>query len=81
MVTMFRELFSYRVLTQTLVARGLKARHRGSTLGLFWTLLNPLLHMAINALVLSIYVKVAMDQYAPSSFVGCCPESGSPPPS
>jgi lipopolysaccharide transport system permease protein len=73
MLTMFRELFSYRVLIQTLVARDLKARYRGSALGLLWTLLNPLLHMAIYALVFSIYVKVAMEQYAPFLLCGLLP--------
>jgi lipopolysaccharide transport system permease protein len=41
MKTIFRELLAYRALVQTLVVRDLKARYRGSTLGLLWTLLNP----------------------------------------
>jgi lipopolysaccharide transport system permease protein len=73
MVTMFRELFAYRVLIQTLVERDLKARYRGSTLGLLWTLLNPLLHMAIYALVFSVYVKVAMERYVAFLLCGLLP--------
>ena len=33
----FRELLAYRALIQILVARDLKARYRGSILGLLWT--------------------------------------------
>ncbi|HSF31891.1 MAG TPA: ABC transporter permease [Candidatus Tectomicrobia bacterium] len=73
MVTMFRELFAYRVLIQTLVARDLKARYRGSAVGLLWTLLNPLFHMAIYALVFSVYAKVAMERYAAFLLCGLLP--------
>jgi lipopolysaccharide transport system permease protein len=73
MVTMVRELFSYRVLIQTLVARDLKARYRGSALGLMWTLLNPLLHMAIYALVFSVYVRIDMEQYPAFLLCGLLP--------
>ena len=36
-------LFRYRGLIQSLVARELKARYRGSVLGFFWSFINPLL--------------------------------------
>ena len=38
-----RNLFRYRGLIQSLVARELKARYRGSVLGFFWSFINPLL--------------------------------------
>jgi lipopolysaccharide transport system permease protein len=72
-VTNFRELFSYRVLIQTLVMRDLKARYRGSALGLFWTLLNPLFHMAIYALVFSVYVRIDMERYPAFLLSGLLP--------
>ena len=37
------QLFRYRGLIQSLVARELKARYRGSVLGFFWSFVNPLL--------------------------------------
>jgi lipopolysaccharide transport system permease protein len=70
---MFLELFSCRVLIQTLVMRDLKARYRGSALGLLWTLLNPLLHMAIYVLVFSIYLRNNMEHYAVFLFCGLLP--------
>lgn len=46
-----RELFRYRQLIATLTARDLKARYRGSILGFFWSLANPLLLLAVYTLV------------------------------
>jgi ABC-type polysaccharide/polyol phosphate export permease len=73
MKSIFRELLAYRVLIQTLVVRDLKARYRGSTLGLLWTLLNPLLHMAIYALVFSVYIRVQTEHYAAFLLCGLLP--------
>jgi ABC-type polysaccharide/polyol phosphate export permease len=73
MVAMFRELFTYRVLIQTLVMRDLKARYRGSALGLLWTLFNPLLHMVIYVLVFSVYMRIEMDRYAAFLLCGLLP--------
>jgi lipopolysaccharide transport system permease protein len=44
-------LFRYRSLIQSLVARELKARYRGSVLGFFWSFINPLLLLIIYSLV------------------------------
>jgi lipopolysaccharide transport system permease protein len=73
MLTTFRELLAYRALIQTLVLRDLKARYRGSALGLLWTLLNPLLHMAIYVLVFSIYIRIEMEHYAAFLLCGLLP--------
>jgi lipopolysaccharide transport system permease protein len=51
---MFRNLsnlFRYRGLIQSLVARELKARYRGSVLGFFWSFVNPLLLLLIYSFV------------------------------
>jgi lipopolysaccharide transport system permease protein len=51
---MFRNLgrlFRYRGLIQSLVARELKARYRGSVLGFFWSFINPLLLLLIYSFV------------------------------
>jgi lipopolysaccharide transport system permease protein len=73
MRTTFQELIRYRALIQTLVVRDLKARYRGSTLGLLWTLLNPLLHMGIYALVFSVYIRIEMEQYPAFLLCGILP--------
>ena len=45
------QLGHYRPLIQTLVARDLKARYRGSVLGMFWSFINPLLLLTIYSFV------------------------------
>jgi ABC-type polysaccharide/polyol phosphate export permease len=44
-------LTRYRGLIQSLVARDLKARYRGSVLGFFWSFVNPLLLLTIYSFV------------------------------
>ena len=44
-------LSRYRGLIQTLVARDLKARYRGSVLGFFWSFFNPLLLLLVYSFV------------------------------
>src|ERR1700694_4428713 len=44
-------LLRYRGLIQSLVARDLKARYRGSVLGFFWTFVNPLLLLLVYSFV------------------------------
>ncbi len=46
-----RTLYRYRQLIAALTARDLKARYRGSLLGFFWSLANPLLLLAVYTLV------------------------------
>ncbi len=45
------QLLRYRGLIQSLVARDLKARYRGSMLGFFWSFVNPLLLLTIYSFV------------------------------
>ena len=46
-------VFKYRGLIQSLVARDLKARYRGSVLGFFWSFVNPLLLLIVYSFVFS----------------------------
>jgi lipopolysaccharide transport system permease protein len=50
-VNELRLLFRHRQLIAALTARDLKARYRGSLLGFFWSLANPLLLLAVYTLV------------------------------
>jgi ABC-type polysaccharide/polyol phosphate export permease len=49
----FRGFLKYRGLLWEFVERDIKTRYRRSVLGLFWTLLNPLLTMAVMTAVFS----------------------------
>jgi len=54
-----RQLFRHRALIQSLVARELKARYRGSALGVVWSFLNPLLLLLIYTFVFSVVMPGA----------------------
>jgi ABC-type polysaccharide/polyol phosphate export permease len=70
----FGELYRHRALLAALVWRDLKARYRGSVLGYLWTLLNPLVLLAVYRLVFTRYTSaVDMPHYAVFLFVGILP--------
>jgi lipopolysaccharide transport system permease protein len=70
-------LLRYRGLVQSLVARELKARYRGSVLGFFWSFINPLLLLLVYSFVFSYVMTGAHDKriepYALFMFCGILP--------
>jgi homopolymeric O-antigen transport system permease protein len=54
LLSSFRQLLRYRALIQSLVARDLKARYRGSVLGFFWSFVNPLLLLLVYSFVFTV---------------------------
>jgi ABC-type polysaccharide/polyol phosphate export permease len=54
-----RQLLRHRALIQSLVARELKARYRGSVLGIVWSFLNPLLLLLIYTFVFSVVLPAS----------------------
>ena len=74
LVAHFRELHRHRVLIDCLVRREVAARYRRSVLGFVWSLLNPLLLLAIYALVFSRFTHaVTLPHYGVFLFVGILP--------
>ena len=67
----------YRGLIQSLVARELKARYRGSVLGFFWSFFNPLLLLIVYSIVFKWVMTGAHDPrvepYALFMFCGLLP--------
>ena len=70
-------LTRYRGLIQSLVARELKARYRGSVLGFFWSFINPLLLLLVYSFVFRYVMPAAHDErvepYALFMFCGILP--------
>jgi len=56
-----------------LLARNLKTRYRGSVLGVFWTLLNPALMLAIYTVVFSKIVRINVQPYPVFLLAGLLP--------
>ena len=57
MVGSFSELLSRKELIRNLMVRTLKVRYKNSTLGFFWSLLNPLLMMVIYCFFIGVMAK------------------------
>ncbi len=53
------KIVRYRSLLGTLTARELKARYRGSVLGFFWSLINPLLLLGVYSVVFGLILVPA----------------------
>lgn len=53
LVTEFRNLWAYRGLLRLLITRDLTVRYKRSALGVWWTLLNPLMTMAVLWIIFS----------------------------
>jgi homopolymeric O-antigen transport system permease protein len=57
------DLYRYRDLVRTLVARELKVRYRRSAIGFLWTMLQPLLTMLVMQLVFSALFRSQLLNY------------------
>jgi lipopolysaccharide transport system permease protein len=72
-----RQLLRYRALIAGLVARELRARYRGSVLGVFWSFVNPLLSLLIYTFVFTVVMPGVRPQtyepYALFMFCGILP--------
>lgn len=60
MLERIQQIYRYRTLLEVLVSRELKARYRGTVLGLLWSFVNPLVLMGVYTLVFSIYMRNSM---------------------
>ena len=71
------QLLRYRALIQSLVARELKARYRGSVLGFFWSFVNPLLLLLIYTFVFTVVLPglhpEELEPFAVFMFCGILP--------
>jgi lipopolysaccharide transport system permease protein len=68
-----QELLAAREVLLALVWREVKTRYRGSFLGFLWTLLNPLMFMAIYSLVFTVYLRMDIPAYPVFLFAGLLP--------
>ncbi len=63
MVAEIREIFQYRDLLALLIRNSLKTRYKRSVLGVFWTLLNPLLTMIVLTVAFSTLFRFSLVNY------------------
>ncbi len=61
--TVGKTLDTYRFLVKQLVSRDFKTKYKRSVLGAFWSLLNPLLTMAVQYVVFSTIFRSSIENY------------------
>lgn len=66
----FSEIYKYKYLLQQLVVRDIKKKYRRSVLGVLWSVLNPLLMMAVTAMVFSTIFRFSIENYPLYLLVG-----------
>jgi lipopolysaccharide transport system permease protein len=62
-VTVYADLFRYRELFGSLFRRDLRAKYKGSVLGLVWSLAHPVVLMLVYLLVFSVMLKIQTAEY------------------
>ncbi|HZU05693.1 MAG TPA: ABC transporter permease [Chloroflexota bacterium] len=65
-----REALTYHELLRTLLARDLKVRYKHSVLGFFWSLLRPLLVIAVLVFVFQVLLETSIPNFALFIIVG-----------
>jgi len=64
------EVWRYRELLRGLIVRNLKVKYQRSMLGFIWTLLNPLLTIAVLTVVFTYFIKIRVPHYWAFVFSG-----------
>lgn len=73
LVARLGELWRYRELVRNLVGRDLKARYKNSVLGFVWSLLNPLLMMAVFTVVFTVMLPTGIEKFPVFILCGILP--------
>ena len=63
-------LYAYKDLVKQLVTKDIKLKYRRSFLGYFWSILNPLLIMAVMVVVFSQIFRFEIDHYPVYLIIG-----------
>ena len=71
--SIFQELWEYRYLLRNLVTRDLKVRYKNSILGVLWSILNPLLIVAVFSIVFNKFLGNDLVAYPIFVLVGIMP--------
>lgn len=71
---LFREIYNYRELLKTNIKKDIRGKYKGSFLGILWSFLNPLLQVAVYAIVFPYLMRGAgIDNYIVYLVVGIIP--------
>lgn len=70
---MIKELYQYRQLLKSNVRKEIRGKYKGSFLGVLWSFFNPLLQVAVYAIVFPYIMRIKTDNYLQYLIVGIIP--------
>lgn len=71
----FKSLYEYRELLKTSIKKDVRGKYKNSVLGILWSFLNPLLQIAVYALVFPLIMKNNLPNYTVFLCCGLIPWS------
>ena len=63
MLKVFKNLYNYRELLKTNVKKEIRGKYKNSFLGILWSFLNPLLQIAVYAIVFPLILRNTQENY------------------
>ena len=63
MFNVFKNLYNYRELLKTNVKKEIRGKYKNSFLGVLWSFLNPLLQIAVYAIVFTLILRNTQENY------------------
>ena len=70
---MIKNLYNYRELLKSNVKKEIRGKYKGSFLGVLWSFLNPLLQVAVYAIVFPYIMRIKTPNYLQYLIVGIIP--------
>ena len=72
-MNVFKELYKYRELLKTSVKKEVRGRYKNSFFGVLWSFLNPMLQIAVYAIIFPIILKNNIENYVVFLCAGLLP--------
>ena len=63
MIQMFKNIYNYRELLKTNVQKEIRGKYKGAWLGVFWSLLNPLLLLTVYSIIFPLILRIEIENY------------------
>ena len=70
---MIKNLYNYRELLKSNIKKEIRGKYKGSFLGILWSFFNPLLQVAVYAIVFPYIMRVKTENYLQYLIVGIIP--------
>jgi len=63
MISKLKEIYKFKYLVYSLVSRDLKVKYKGSILGFFWSLLNPLVMLIVYTVAFKYIIRIRVENF------------------